>query len=331
MDFDLQPTLKGRLIEARPLRPDDLDAAFDAASDPLIWKDHPDPNRYRRDVFQKFFHAAIASKGALAVIDRKSMRIIGMSGYRKFDGADREVEIGFTFLAREYWGGSYNGELKKLMLDHAFQFVDRVVFIVSETNIRSQKALYRIGARCVGKKELLEHDGSVLPCLLFGIDSPAIRRSSSATIRAARPDEAGEVRRIMREAFGEYQERLVPPSNALNETLEDVCRAMAAGGALLAYVDNVAVGTARYQMRNDHLYLERVGVVPECRRRGVSAALIAAIEAVARNGGQPEIRLAIRASLPSNLRHYENLGYRAFDSGPHPRGPDWVIWLRKQV
>ena len=180
---DLQPTLKGDLVEVRPLRPDDFEALFAAASDPLIWKDHFQPDRSKREVFQKFFDGAIESKGALVVIERSSGRVIGASGYRKYDGADREVEIGFTFLAREYWGGAYNGELKKLMLDYAFQFVDCVVFIVSETNIRSQKALYRIGARCVGKKELLEPDGSILPCLMFGIDAPRVRRGTSTPIR----------------------------------------------------------------------------------------------------------------------------------------------------
>ncbi len=150
-------------------------------------------------------------------------------------------------------------------------------------------------------------------------------------IHHARIDDGDEVRRIMRKAFAEYQDRLVPPSNALNETIEDVRKAMAAGGALLAYLEGVAVGTARYQIRSDHLYAERVGVVPDYRRRGVSAALMTALENVAREAGLPEIRLGVRASLPSNLRHYENLGYRAFESAPHPRGPDWVIMLRKQV
>src|SRR5947209_3908988 len=109
----------------------------------------------------------------------------------------------------------------------------------------------------------------------------------------------------MREAFAEYQDRLVPPSKALTETLEKVQKAMAAGGALLAYLEGVAVGTARYQIRSDHLYVERVGVVPEYRRRGVSAALMTALEDVARRAGLLEIRLGVRASLPSNLRHYE--------------------------
>jgi N-acetyltransferase len=328
--IDLQPTLKGRLIEIRPLRSDDFDAAFAAASDPLIWEQHPDPDRYRREVFQSFFDGAIQSGGALAVIDRKSGRIIGTSGYRKFDGADREVEIGFTFLERAFWGGPYNGELKKLMLDHAFQFVDRVVFLATETNVRSQKALYRIGARYIGKREMLVPKG-VSICLMFAIDSPAVKRGTNGEIRIrpAADNEAHEVHRIMREAFAEYRDRLTPPTGALTETVEDVQKAMAAGGALLAYIDDVAAGTARYQIAKSYLHAQRIGVLTEYRRRGVSAALMNALEHLARQAGLPEIRLAVRASLPSNLRNYENLGYRAFESSPHPRGPDWEIWFRK--
>ena len=127
MQFDLQPSLKGDLIELRPLRPDEFDALFSAAKDPLIWEQHPESDRYQRDVFQKYFDGALESKGAFAIIDRKSGRIIGSSRYCNLDSKNSEVEVGWTFLERQFWGGIYNRELKKLMLDHAFQFVDRIL------------------------------------------------------------------------------------------------------------------------------------------------------------------------------------------------------------
>jgi N-acetyltransferase len=176
MDFDLQPALKGILIDVRPLRPEDFEALFAAASDPLIWEQHPERDRYKREVFQRFFDGAIASKGALAVIERASGRIIGSSRYCGLNAADREVEIGFTFLERKFWGGRYNGELKKLMVDHAFRFVDSVVFLVGEDNLRSQRALQKIGATLVGKKELPSRDGSPIPCVVFRIKAAASAR-----------------------------------------------------------------------------------------------------------------------------------------------------------
>ena len=173
MDFDLQPKLKGRLIELRPLQAEDFESLFAAASDPLIWEQHPARDRYKREVFQKFFDGAIESGGAFAVIDRESGRIIGCSRYCNLDPVEHEVEIGYTFLERAFWGGAYNGELKKLMLEHAFHFVDRVLFLVGENNLRSQKALQKIGARVVGRKETPGPDGGSIPSVVFGMTRPS--------------------------------------------------------------------------------------------------------------------------------------------------------------
>ena len=169
MAFDLQPTLTGDLIEVRPLKREDFDALFAAASDPLIWEQHPESDRYERAIFEKFFEGAIESKGAFAVIDRKSGRIIGSSRYHNLVPAESEVEIGFTFLERAFWGGRYNGELKSLMLAHAFRLVDRVVFVVGENNRRSQTALEKIGARFLRRAERPARDGTMKPQIVFAI------------------------------------------------------------------------------------------------------------------------------------------------------------------
>jgi N-acetyltransferase len=157
MEFDLQPTLRGHLIELRPLRPDDFGALFTAGRDPLIWEQHPERDRYTPEVFRRYFDGAIASKGAFAVVDLATGRIIGSSRYADYKPVEREVEIGWTFLERAYWGGEYNRELKTLMIDHALRFVDRVVFRVGENNLRSQKALRKIGAQFLSSA-----DGAVI-------------------------------------------------------------------------------------------------------------------------------------------------------------------------
>ena len=169
MEFELQPRLKGSLIEIRPLTREDFDELFEAASDPLIWEQHPDNDRHQREVFQGYFDGAIESKGAFAVMERNSGRIIGSSRYCNLNPVEREVEIGWTFLERAFWGGSYNRELKSLMLYHAFRFVDRVLFVVGESNLRSQKALQKIGARFLRKAQLPARDGSMRPNLVFVI------------------------------------------------------------------------------------------------------------------------------------------------------------------
>jgi len=169
VEFDLQPTLKGNLIEIRPLTQEDFDALFVAASDPLIWEQHPENDRYTKEVFQTFFDGAIASKGAFAIIERKSGRIIGSSRYCNLNPLKGEVEVGWTFLERAFWGGSYNRELKSLMLNHAFRFIDRVLFVVGKKNLRSQRALAKIGARFLKKVELPARDGTMMSNLVFFI------------------------------------------------------------------------------------------------------------------------------------------------------------------
>jgi RimJ/RimL family protein N-acetyltransferase len=147
--FQLQPRLVGKLLELRPLRPDEFEVLYAAASDPLIWEQHPEPDRYTREVFQRYFDGAIASGGAFAIIERSTGRVIGSSRYCNLKPDESEVEIGWTFLQREFWGGTYNAELKRLMIDHALRFVDRVVFVVGEHNTRSRRALEKIGARLI--------------------------------------------------------------------------------------------------------------------------------------------------------------------------------------
>ena len=151
--FELQPYLVGDLLEVRPLRPEDWEGLFAVASDPLIWEQHPASDRYKEEVFKEFFQEALESGGAFVVIDRQTQKIIGSSRYFGFDPGKREIEIGWTFLARSHWGGKYNGELKRLMLDHAFKFVESVVFLIGPANVRSQKAVERIGGVRIEPRE----------------------------------------------------------------------------------------------------------------------------------------------------------------------------------
>ena len=152
MELDLQPTLTGRLVELRPLQPGHYGELYAVAADPLIWKQHPNSDRHEPDVFKTFFDEALASGGALIVIDRASGRVIGSSRFHGYDADKSEVEIGWTFLARSHWGGGYNGDMKALMLRHAFGFVNRVIFVVGPENFRSQRAVEKLGAVRVGQR-----------------------------------------------------------------------------------------------------------------------------------------------------------------------------------
>jgi RimJ/RimL family protein N-acetyltransferase len=135
----------GQLLELRPLRAADFEALFRAAADPLIWEQHPERNRHEEATFRTFFEEALHSGGALVAVDRTSGQIIGSSRYHGYSPADNVVEIGWSFLTREHWGGRYNGEMKRLMLEHAFRSVNRVIFVVGPENRRSQRAVEKIG------------------------------------------------------------------------------------------------------------------------------------------------------------------------------------------
>jgi len=165
MSFDLQPILTGELLELRPLRPEDFSGLYAVASDPLIWEQHPANDRYKKDVFERFYREALESGGALLARDSKDGAIIGSSRFHGYDEEKSEVEIGWTFLARSHWGGAYNREMKRLMLRHAFNFVDRVIFVVGSQNWRSQKAVLKIGGTLAGSKP--DKDGRL--CLVYQI------------------------------------------------------------------------------------------------------------------------------------------------------------------
>ncbi|MBZ5629227.1 MAG: GNAT family N-acetyltransferase [Acidobacteriia bacterium] len=152
MFFDLQPTLKGKLLLLRPLRPEDWDDLYVVASDPLIWEQHPIKDRYKEEVFRGFFREALESGGALIAIDSRDGQVIGSSRFHGYDEVKSEIEIGWTFLARSHWGGIYNAEMKQLMLRHAFGFVKSVIFLVGPRNLRSQRAMEKIGGVRVGSR-----------------------------------------------------------------------------------------------------------------------------------------------------------------------------------
>lgn len=150
--FELQPTLCGALVTLRPLRAEDWAELYAVASDPLIWEQHPEPDRHLEPVFRRFFQGALDSGGAFAAVDPATGRILGSSRYFGLDPEASEIEIGWTFLARSHWGGQTNGEMKRLMLDHAFRFVDHVIFLIGPQNLRSRRAIERVGGHLVGPR-----------------------------------------------------------------------------------------------------------------------------------------------------------------------------------
>ncbi|MDI1316760.1 GNAT family N-acetyltransferase [Flavobacterium sp.] len=155
MSFDLQPDfLQDDLIKLIPLQEYDFDKLFEVASDPLVWEQHPNSNRYKLEDFTNYFKGAIESKGAFLILDAVTNEVVGCSRYYAYNEKDNSVLIGYTFIGIKFWGKGYNKALKKIMLDYAFQFVDKVYFHVGASNYRSQKAIEKTGAVKVDEFEV---------------------------------------------------------------------------------------------------------------------------------------------------------------------------------
>lgn len=158
--MDRQPILDGERVWLRPLTPKDWSALFAIAQDREIWALHPSHDRWQEPVFRAFFEDALAQRGALAIVDKASGAIIGSSRFQYYNADNGgSVELGWSFLARPYWGLGYNAEFKRLMLIHAFQWVDRVLFRVGEDNVISRRAMAKIGGALTGESFVEERAG----------------------------------------------------------------------------------------------------------------------------------------------------------------------------
>ena len=167
--FDYQPCLAGDRVRLRPLTAGDREALYAIARDPAVWALHPHSDRWREDVFADYFADGLASGGALTALSRDTGEVIGWSRYSSRFTLPGEIEIGWTFLGRDWWGGAYNADMKRVMIAHAFGFVDRVIFRIGPGNLRSRRAAEKIGAVLTDRTQ---GEGAALS-LIYAIDKPS--------------------------------------------------------------------------------------------------------------------------------------------------------------
>ena len=152
--MERQPTLQDDRIILTPLKTAEFEELLDIASDPLIWAQHPNPNRWQRGVFRTYFDGALASGGAFMIRDKAHRNAIGSTRFYDHDAEASEIKIGYTFFSRNQWGNGTNQRVKKLMLDHAFQYVRQVIFHVGAQNMRSRIAMQRLGAERIREEDV---------------------------------------------------------------------------------------------------------------------------------------------------------------------------------
>lgn len=163
-------TLQDEKVILRPLMSGDLDALYAVASDPLIWAQHPNPDRYKKEVFEVFFKGAMASDGAFLILDASTGEPMGSSRFYDYMPDTREVKIGYTFFARKCWSQGFNTAAKRLMTQHAFQWVDRIIFHIGAGNLRSQIAIGRIGAHKIGEEDVAYYGEATKRNFVYALD-----------------------------------------------------------------------------------------------------------------------------------------------------------------
>jgi N-acetyltransferase len=154
MNFNIQPILNNEKVTLYPLHEKDFDTLYTVASDPKIWEQHPNKDRWKREIFQIFFDGAIQSKGAFKIADKATGNVIGSTRIYDYNEQENSIFIGYTFYATSCWGKGINHSVKATMLDYIFQFVSKVYFHIGATNIRSQIAISRIGAEKISEQEV---------------------------------------------------------------------------------------------------------------------------------------------------------------------------------
>lgn len=152
------------------MRPEDWDALYAVAADPMLWQQHPANDRWQEPVFRAFFDEALAHRGALVAIRKADGKPVGSSQFRISPIKSDEMEIGWTFLARECWGTGLNSEMKRLMLAHALADFPRVLFRIGTTNIRSRRAIEAIGGRLIELVEDSDYKGTPVRHVTYAID-----------------------------------------------------------------------------------------------------------------------------------------------------------------
>ena len=154
MNFSIQPILENEKYQLIPLQKGDFELLYEVASNPEVWEQHPNKDRYKREVFKNFFQGAIESEGAFKIVEKATGNILGSTRYYDFDESKNSIFIGYTFYGTSSWGKGINPHIKNMMLDYIFQFIEKVHFHIGKENFRSQIALERLGGQKIAEEDV---------------------------------------------------------------------------------------------------------------------------------------------------------------------------------
>lgn len=327
--------LENEQFKLVPIKSTDFDKLFMAASDPLIWEQHPASDRYKISVFQQYFEDALNSKMAFIIVDKTDDSVIGSTRYYNYDVQSNSVAIGYTFIARKYWGGIANRSIKKLLLDYAFRSVNQVFFHIGVNNIRSQKAVEKIGATRVRELDF-ESNGKLLPYVEYVIQKHTYKPQlfkkqyvgeEELSVMPANEFDLDFILKLQKLVYLEegalYNDFSIQP---LTQSKDSILTEWEHGTFLKAIVNDTIVGSVRCELKNDICYIGKLIVSPEFQNRGIGGKLLDSIEQLYSDCSFYELFTGFKSS--KNILFYQRKGYVIFKEKPINENLT-LVFLRK--
>jgi RimJ/RimL family protein N-acetyltransferase len=179
-------TLEGAHVRLEPLAKAHLAGLAAVGLDEELWLWTPVPVRTAEEM-AGYIETALEEQERgvslpFALIEKATRRVVGSTRYGNIDRAHHRVEIGWTWVAREWQRTAVNTEAKYLLLRHAFETLGciRVELKTDSLNERSRTAILRIGAREEGifRNHMITASGRVRHSVYFSVvDSewPAVK------------------------------------------------------------------------------------------------------------------------------------------------------------
>jgi N-acetyltransferase len=316
MDFDIQLKLENKKVDLIPLQESDFEDMFLVASDPKIWEQHPNKDRWKKEIFRIFFDGALMSKGAFKIVSKETQNIIGSTRFYDFDVADNSIFIGYTFYATAYWGKGINALVKKTMLDYIFQFISKVYFHIGAKNIRSQIAIQRIGATKISEQDVAYFCEEPRLNFVYCIEKP---NANKIHIKEINSTQAKLYKSFLMEGLVNDENNFrISPNDEFKESFptldkEDSFTLGAfLGKDLCGIVSFERDGKNREKLKHKGI-LFRMYVSKDYRGNGISKLLIdKLLEKAKAIEGVEQINLTVLENNKIAIRLYEKFGFKKF-------------------
>ena len=338
MEKLLQPTLENSEVKLLPLQDGDFERLYKVASDPEIWAQHPNKNRWEKEPFRNFFEGAMMSGGAFLILDKESGEVAGSTRFYDYREEERSVFIGYSFYGTKFWGSRLNPQAKKLMLDYIFQYVDLVKFHVGAENRRSRKAMERLGAELKGEIIVAYHGEPDRNNVEYWITKKAwITQNTTQSVvhhqqtmnseinfRKATPEDAGQIWQILQQAIRrrkndgsrQWQDGYPNPETVERDIAHGIGYVLTENNAVVAYAAVIYNDEPAYEAIEgkwlsdaDFNVIHRVAVSDEAAGKGFATEIFRRIEEYSRQNGVFSIKVDTNFDNKAMLRILEKLGY----------------------